>query len=699
MSDITLVIPPFTQLNTPYPSITYLNRYLKAQGYTATLLDASIQVATQIFSAEVFSEIFAEIEQAIDQGEEFPEEVWMMLSRKHHILAVLDLVILHLQGQQSSLHYRVVGGSFLPQTPRLTRIDLSYFGTMGSLDASKYLCTLFLEDLSDLIKACIDIGFDFGRYQAHLATGSVTLDPIIERIEQTTLIDHYIDEITDTIETPCVGISIPFAGTLYAALRMGKRLKERGHKVWLGGGYVNTELRSCEDPRVWSYCDALCFDNGEEPLLNLLHRHQGKDFQLIRTKTPEGYFSNEAQAQNPFTAVGDYGDLELSLYIQLLDSLSPAHRIWSDGRWNKFTIAHGCYWKKCSFCDIHLDYISRYVPAQTAHLVDQIEEIIAQTGQRGFHFVDEAAPPKALKDFALEILRRGLQISFWGNIRFEKSYTPDLCALLSKAGLVMVTGGLEVAEERLLAKMNKGVSLEQVIQATHAFQSAGILVHAYLMYGFPSQTEKETLASMEMVRQLFEAKLLDSAFWHRFVLTRHSGVYADVKEYGITIKPQPDNIFATNDIEHEDPRGGDHDIFDEILPYALGLWMRGENLQQPVYQYFEKKMPKIKTPRDFVAKQVAHLGRNPIKETAFLLWTGEDILETGEGVLVVGADRVLEIELDQEQAAWLLENIGRLHPSEKLVRYGEFVSDFPAEHKGKLRKIVRKLRKCGLLFL
>jgi hypothetical protein len=37
--------------------------------------------------------------------------------------------------------------------------------------------------------------------------------------------------------------------------------------------------------------------------------------------------------------------------------LNPMHRLWSDGRWNKLTVAHGCYWKKCSFCDVGLDYI------------------------------------------------------------------------------------------------------------------------------------------------------------------------------------------------------------------------------------------------------------------------------------------------------------------------------------------------------
>ena len=49
-----------------------------------------------------------------------------------------------------------------------------------------------------------------------------------------------------------------------------------------------------------------------------------------------------------------------------------------------------------------LDYISRYDDIAAATLVDRIETIIAETKQTGFHFVDEAAPPKALKALAAE---------------------------------------------------------------------------------------------------------------------------------------------------------------------------------------------------------------------------------------------------------------------------------------------------------
>ena len=161
----------------------------------------------------------------------------------------------------------------------------------------------------------------------------------------------------------------------------------------------------------------------------------------------------------PFAEVGTptWDGLPLDGYLSLLDMLNPMHRLWSDGRWNKLTVAHGCYWKKCSFCDVTLDYISRYDGLAAATLVDRIETVIAETQQTGFHFVDEAAPPKTLKALAAEIKKRKLAISWWGNIRFEKSFTPQLCQELADSGCIAISGGLEVASDRLLNLMKKGV--------------------------------------------------------------------------------------------------------------------------------------------------------------------------------------------------------------------------------------------------
>jgi hypothetical protein len=553
------------------------------------------------------------------------------------------------------------------------------------------MCTLFLEDLTDLIKCCIDIGFDFGKYQAYLATGSVLLDPILERMSQTTLIDELIDSMVETIEGPCVAISIPFAGTLYAALRLGKLLKERGKVVWMGGGYVNTELRDCTDERIWQFCDALSYDDGEEPLLRLIQRYHGASVDLIRTRTKDGLHWNVEQACNPFTSVSDYRLLQNDQYLHLLDSIGPAHRMWSDGRWNKFTLAHGCYWKKCSFCDIHLDYIERYVPAQIVRLVDQLEDVIEQTGITGFHFVDEAAPPRVLRDFALEVIRRRLSISFWGNIRFEKAFTPDLCRLLARAGLIMVTGGLEVADERLLKLMNKGVSLPQVIQCTRAFKEAGVLVHAYLMYGFPSQTHRETIASMEMVRQLFQADLLDSAFWHRFVLTKHSGVYANPSRFNVKVQPVPQNVFATNDMEHVDMTGDDHDVFDDVLPLALAYWMRGEHLDVPVVEFFEDSMPDPMVDEHFVQNHLDSPVFQTPKKNQRVLWIGYDPLWMDSGVQLSGPNGELWLEESHDVDA--IQQVFELLETETVV-----ASDIVEVLNGEL-DLLEALNQVGLLFV
>ena len=377
----------------------------------------------------------------------------------------------------------------------------------------------------------------------------------------------------------------------------------------LGGGFVNTELRELKEPRVFDYFDYVTLDDGECPVLALLEHLRGErpQQQLVRTflRTAEGVrFIDAAEPDIPFAEAGTptWDGLPLDRYLSLLDMLNPMHRLWSDARWNKLTVAHGCYWKKCSFCDTSLDYISRYEAVAAETLVDRIETIIAETGQTGFHFVDEAAPPKALKALAEELARRRREISWWGNIRFEKSYTPALCAQLADSGCIAVSGGLEVASDRLLTLMQKGVSVEQVARVTHAFADAGILVHAYLMYGFPTQTVQDTVDALEYVRQLFAAGCIQSGFFHRFACSVHSPVGRDPAQYGVTLKPLPAGLFAKNDVGFIDPAGVDHAALGTALNKALYNYMHGLGLDQEVRSWFAGRVPRTTVPRHFVAR-------------------------------------------------------------------------------------------------
>ncbi|MBL8443270.1 MAG: radical SAM protein, partial [Zoogloeaceae bacterium] len=503
--------------------------------------------------------------------------------------------------------------TFLPEGPRFAALDeyidpdggdpLAWaFGALGLQDRARHLATLYLNDLADVLREAVDPRFEFVRYAESLARSQASFEPLARALAApATLVDETLHALTlaalERHQPQVVLLSVPFPGAVYAAFRIAQSIKahDRGITTVLGGGFVNTELRELAEPRVFDYFDFVTLDDGERPLLALLDHLAGKrsSARLVRTfmRAPESgevRYVNLVEPDIAFAEVGTptWDGLPLDRYLSILDMLNPMHRLWSDGRWNKLTVAHGCYWKKCSFCDVSLDYISRYDGASAETLVDRIEAIIAETGQTGFHFVDEAAPPKALKALALELMRRGVAISWWGNIRFEKSFTPELCQLLADSGCIAISGGLEVASDRLLKLMKKGVSVDQVARVTHAFAEAGVLVHAYLMYGFPTQTVHDTVDALEYVRQLFEAGCVQSGFFHRFACTVHSPVGMNPDEYGVELIPLPPGRFAKNDIGFIDPTGVDHDTLGEALNRALYNYMHGIALDTDVRTWF-----------------------------------------------------------------------------------------------------------------
>ena len=470
----------------------------------------------------------------------------------------------------------------------------------------------------------MDSRFEFVRYGEQLAGSQATFDPLAQALAAPpTLVDDILRALTLEVmskhQPQMVLLSVPFPGAVYAAFRIAQTIKALYPEVRiaLGGGFVNTELRELTEPRVFDFVDFISLDSGERPLLALIDHVKGKRSvqRLVRTyvRSDAGdvRLMNWSEPDVPFEEVGTptWVGLPLDRYLSLLDMLNPMHRLWSDGRWNKLTVAHGCYWKKCSFCDVSLDYISRYETASAKTLVDRIEQIVAETGQTGFHFVDEAAPPKALKALAQELLHRQLHISWWGNIRFEKTFTPELAELLAESGCIALSGGLEVASDRLLTLMKKGVSVEQVAQVTKSFSDAGILVHAYLMYGFPTQTLQDTVDALEYVRQLFENGCIQSGFFHRFACTVHSPVGKNPADYGVEVVPLSAVSFAKNDIAFIDPTGTDHEGLGRGLKKAIYNYMHGVGLEQDVRSWFDLpagKCPKPSVPRHKIAKALGY---------------------------------------------------------------------------------------------
>jgi radical SAM superfamily enzyme YgiQ (UPF0313 family) len=619
------VIPPMTQLNTPYPSTAYLTGFLRSRDIDAVQTDLALALVLELLTRDGLRDIQKCV--ADIPARKRSPVVAIFHANFERYLDTIEPAIAFLQNRDGTLAHRICSRTLLPEGPRFASLDqysdddpLGWaFGALGTQDRARHLATLYLNDIADVIRDAVDPRFEFVRYAESLAASQPTFEPLAAALDAApTLVDATLQRLTLSMlqqQRPnLVLISAPFPGNVYAAFRIAQTIKQHDSSivVALGGGYVNTELRELKEPRVFNYFDHVTLDSGERPILSLIEHLQGtrKQSDLVRTYLRRNgavdYLNyNEPDIAFPELGTPTWDGLPIGSYLSLLDMLNPMHRLWSDGRWNKLTIAQGCYWKKCSFCDVTLDYISKYETASAEILVDRIEAIVKETGQTGFHFVDEAAPPKSLKALAQEIIKRKLAISWWGNIRFEKSFNPALCQLLADSGCIAISGGLEVASDRLLNLMKKGVSVEQVARVTRAFTDAGILVHAYLMYGFPTQTVQDTVDALEYVRQLFNEGCIQSGFFHRFTCTVHSPVGKDPQAYGVTLQPPANVTFANNDINFIDATGVDHDVLGLALKKALYNYMHGIGLDADVRSWFDGKVPRTTVPKTFIARALS----------------------------------------------------------------------------------------------
>jgi radical SAM superfamily enzyme YgiQ (UPF0313 family) len=728
-----VITPPFTQLNTPYPATAYIKGFLNTKNIESVQADLGIEVILELFSKKGLEDLFQVSGFKFQVlNAEVSDNSKRIFALQDEYIKTIDSVIQFLQGKNPTLALQICQEDFLPEASRFAQLEeLDWaFGTMGTQDKAKHLATLYLEDISDYIVECVDENFGFSRYAERLGRSANSFDELYHALQlQPTYIDSVLisllKERIEDVKPTLFLISVPFPGNLYSAFRCAQWVKQNHPeiKISMGGGFPNTELRSLSDKRVFEFFDFITLDDGEVPIEELIFNLENPEYNSFkRTFLLENgevaYKNNSLKHDYKQSQVGtpDYTDLPLDKYISVIEIVNPMHRMWSDGRWNKLTMAHGCYWGKCTFCDISLDYIKVYEPVAANLLCDRMEELIEQTGQNGFHFVDEAAPPALMRALALEILKRKLAVTWWTNIRFEKSFSKDLCLLLKASGCIAVSGGLEVASDRLLKLIDKGVTVEQVAKVTRNFTESGIMVHAYLMYGYPTQTIQETVDSLEMVRQLFEAGVLQSGFWHQFAMTAHSPVGLYPEQFGVKKKTEKIGTFANNDIDYTDSTGINHDKFSFGLKKSLFNFMHGICFDYDLQEWFDFKIPKTKIHPDFILDALEEQNDFNTKPNAKVVWLGgkpsaEYFTKSKKGrswemlsLTFHDKKESFTIQTSKEEGEWLIEILKKISVSNtKNYTFQEVKNDFETNLEDFelfwYSKPVNTLREFGLLVL
>lgn len=684
MMTVHIIQPPLVQLNSPYPSGAYLSAFFKSLGLKTHWHDASLALCYELFSAQGLGRLFEHCgESALQKAEQLfcsgntdgAQTLRRYISEKERWVQWIEPILAMLRdGGSTSGRECAHAFLFSPAAPRGPRMERFLFGLdhEPSVDDVRFLASMALADLADFIRIAYDGQFSLVRYAESLAIQETTFEQLEQHLQSPILTQFYepvLDRIfaknsicSDGMEKTLVCITVPFAGTFEAALYTGRFLKQKyGSAVFvvLGGGFVNTELRELDKKNCAVYFDALSFDRGYgsyKALLNsglLSSRAHGGDMlspmYKLRIFSEHGasdflehdaaleHFENEQTA----SLVPDFSDIDFSRYLRVVDDTNPMQRLWSDGTWIKAYLAHGCYWHQCAFCDVTLDYVAGYKPTDVQAVFSGLYGQAIQKGLRGIHFVDEAMPPHALTEFASFNLRQTQQLLFWGNIRFEKTFTRDVADFLACGGLTGVSGGIEIAHGAGLAAIHKGTDIDTIVAACCAFKEAGILVHAYMIYGWWQEHDQDIVDSMETLRQFYAAGLLDSSFWHKFVLTRHSRVYAEWLQ-GLhpdlhPVENKAEGLFAKNGLHF---KGESHsEKFSIGLSAALNAWMHGNDLQKPVGTWFSFKTPRPSVMPDTVEHSIARYEQERDKSfgaplhSKKLYWLGGEPLATARNAM------------------------------------------------------------------
>lgn len=633
--------PPLVQLNAPYPAVWYLDRWLSSRGIDSTAFDHSIELARLLYSRQGLAQVFDNARVAL-RGKTHPDKataarIKAYFKDEDRYLSSIDSIIGFLSGDDPAFAYRIAVGAGLPSGMRAEAVRGEGLGP----DDARAWATATINDLSDFITYALDPDFGTVRYAERLARGAAAFGPLRDEAMSGWVLSNFYRPLLRELyariagdmkapgtkdERVIVVLSIPFPGCLAGAIAAAQEAKTAfGERVTViaGGGYVSTELRFLEDTAVFDVFDYLAYDAGFGALESILAVLSGSPRsslfhvryrdELTGVVVAQGFDPDEPclrahasdqqrQADASVYAVHereaiakvhpDYRGLDFSRYLRIVDSPNPMHRLWNDTPWLKYRLAYGCYWHRCAFCDTELDYIKRYMASDLDSLLAAADAAARQTGLYGIHFVDEALPVNLTRAFADRNARLPRPFTFWGNVRFDKAWTDEVCAFAAERGLVAVSGGIEIATSHGLEIVDKGFSMTDLVRTLAAFKRSGVLVHAYLIYGFPGQSDQDIADSAEMARVLLAEGLVDSAFWHRFVLTRHSAMYA-AWERGERpwLEPiVPRSAFSLNDLEFRGEERSER--WTTPLDASLSAWADDGDVDRPLSAFLPKGLPR-----------------------------------------------------------------------------------------------------------
>ena len=516
--NISLLFPPSWHPSQPYLSIPCLSAFLEQSGVPVQeqrdlnieLLD---RVLTKSFGLDIHQQLIdlvKKLEQSVD-GETGPgskehyAKAVESLDRFPHLIDEVERAKTALRGQDFFDEDRYRESLFVIDR-WLDVVSSLYFPTRMTVVDNQLSYSIYSS--RDIIKALHD----------------ESQNPYLD-LYRRFFLPGFAQDTPDF-----VGVSITATSQIIPGLTLCRLIKEQFPQVHVTvGGSIFTRLvdnlRRCD--RLFDVTDDFIVFEGETALLEMINQLEGrKDF----SKVPNLIWRNEGKitVNQPFYSENltehpapNYNGFPLDLYLAP-HTVLPVQ------------FSRGCYYKDCAFCALTLDH-QNFRQKDPMKVVDELEALSKQHDTPYFFFTDECLALSPTKRLCKELIARGLDLQWTAEFRFEKNLSRELLSSLREAGCQKIVFGLETYNARLMDFMVKGITQENVARICSDCVDLGIAVHCYVIVGFPTETEEESLETMNFI---VDNTKLNSSYGFScqpclFDLEKEAPIMSDPGSYGV----------------------------------------------------------------------------------------------------------------------------------------------------------------------
>jgi radical SAM superfamily enzyme YgiQ (UPF0313 family) len=242
--------------------------------------------------------------------------------------------------------------------------------------------------------------------------------------------------------------------------------------------------------------DLIVMGEGDVTIIEVVNElHNGRNWSSVR-----GLAFRGAGGEVTITPAQDIVDVN--------ELPQPARHLLPLGRYRalkmpiSITTARGCPFP-CIFCSAR-DMAGAKIRNRAAKIVvDELEDL-AGLGFHQINIADDLFTGRKRHCLAVcdEIIARGLKIN-WSCYSRVDTINPDMLARMKDAGCTTMAFGIESANEEMLKRVRKGITIPKTIEAVKMCVEAGIDPHCSFILGLPGETQEtlqETLAFCEKIK-------------------------------------------------------------------------------------------------------------------------------------------------------------------------------------------------------